>query len=270
VALTEGCKKNNTSTPPVPTTKCLIKTEATTLSGNEKSFEYSFDDNGNPSLVKVFNRFGNLDKTYEIGSNTVKINYTVGNKAAFTLIKYLDNDIFDDKLPARADVSISDGDTTKVNYYSYFFFYNTKNQLIKVGEQTNFVIGDWEYDVNIYYNDQGNVKGLQYVYTTGPNQALPPTTVSAYDDKPTPFAGMKGWPFLMVNFAWDNYDPEPLLTALSKNNPLNYSTGTGANLFTRTMAYEYNNDGFPTLRKNTNKNVNGEYTFLQTFSYNCK
>jgi hypothetical protein len=173
-------------------------------------------------------------------------------------------------LPTKAFVSWDDGDTLRVNYYTYFFFYNNSNQLIKVGKQTDYVVGDWEYDLNIYYNDQGNVTALQYEWTTGPNQVIPPVTVKAYDNKPTPYAAVKGMPFLLINYSWDNYDPEPILTALSKNNPLDYSLGTGTNLFTREMVYTYNNDGFPTERKNTNKNTNGEYTFLQSFSYNCK
>ena len=167
-------------------------------------------------------------------------------------------------------VSVDDGDTLRVHYYTYFFFYDNKDRLMTIGEQTDYILGDWEYDLHIYYNDQDNVTAIQYEWTTGPNQVIPPITVSAYDDKPTPYAGIKQWPFLNINFAWDNYDPEPVFTALSKNNPLDYSMGSGADLFTRKMVYTYNDDGFPIERKNTNKNVNGEYTFLQTFSYDCK
>lgn len=170
-----------------------------------------------------------------------------------------------------ASVSIDDGDTLRVNYYTYFFFYNAKGQLIKVGEQTDYIVGDDEYDLNIYYNEQGNVSALQYEWTTGPRQVIPAITVTAYDDKPTPYAAIKAMPFLMIDYSWNNYDPEPILTALSKNNPLDYDLGrTGPDIFTRKMVYTYNPEGFPTERKNTNKNVNGEYTFLQTFSYTCK
>jgi len=265
-----GCKKSSTSNPVVQAAKCLIQTETTALVSNEKNFAYSFDAKGNLSKVNVHNRFGTLERSIEIGPNTVKINYTVNGKPAFTLINYADDDLFDDKPPVKADVTMNNGDTTLVNYYTYSFFYNTKNQLEKVSEQTINIVGDWEYDLSIYYNDQGNVQALQYKNTSGPNQVIPPVSVTAYDDKPTPYAGIRSWPFLMINFAWNNYDPEPLLTALSKNNPLNYSTGTGASLFTRAMAYTYNSDGFATERKNTNKNASGEYTFLQTFSYDCK
>ncbi len=269
-----SCKKNTTVTaitPPTPQAKCVIKTETTGLSGNEKNFEYQFGDKGKLTKVKVLHPTGALLTTYDIGSNTVTTNSTsrYSGKPTFASTRYETSDITTG-MPARAFVSINDGDTTRVNYYTYFFFYNDKDLLIKVGEQTDYVIGDQEYDLNIFYNEKGNVTGLQYEWTTGPRDVIPPVTVTAYDDNPTPFAGVKGWPFFMINFAWDNYDPEPILTALSKNNPLDFSVGTGTNLFTRTMVYQYNSDGFPTERKNTNKNENGEYTFLQTFSHTCK
>ncbi len=263
-----SCKKTTAPTPVTTQAKCAIKTETTGLSGNEKGFEYQFDDKGKLHLVKVLYPNGALKSTYEIGSNTITQNYTYNGKPAFSSTRYETSDITTG-MPARAFVSINDGDTTKVNYYTYFFFYNNKNQLIKVGEQTDYVIGDREYDINIFYNDKGNVTGLQYIWTTGPNEVIPPITVTAYDDKSTPYAAVNGWPFFLINYNWDNYDPEPLITALSKNNPLNYSFGSGANLFTREMVYKYNADGFPTERKNTNKNTNGQYTFLQTFTYNC-
>jgi hypothetical protein len=265
-----GCDKG-TSAPPNPATsaKCTIKSEYTGLSGNERSFIYDYDANGNPSKVNVLYPNGSTAYTYEIGSNSIVIKGSYLGKPTRNITRYNVSDITLE-LPSRADVSVDDGDTLRVNYYSYFFFYNSKKQLIKVGEQTNYVIGDNEYDLNIFYNAQGNVTALQYEWTTGPNQVIPPVTVNAYDDKPTPYSALKAMPFLLINYSWNNYDPEPILTALSKNNPLDYSLGTGVNLWKREMVYQYNPDGFPTVRKNTNKNVNGEYTFLQTFSYNCK
>jgi hypothetical protein len=74
----------------------------------------------------------------------------------------------------------------------------------------------------------------------------------------------------MNNYGWDNYDSAPILTALSTNNPLDYTLGSGINTFSRKMSYNYNNEGFPVECSNTNKNTNGEYTFIQTFSYTCK
>lgn len=265
-----SCKKNNTGTAPSPAeAKCAVKTETTGLAGNQKSFEYEFDAAGNPTLVKVLNPNGSTAATYEIGSQTVVRKSTFGGNTLQLITKYNVSDITRE-LPSLASVSIDDGDTLRVNYYTYYFFYNSKKQLVKVGEQTSTVIGDTEYDLNIYYNAQGNVSALQYEWTTGPNQVIAPITVTAYDDKPTPYAGVRGMPFLLINYQWDNYDPEPVLTALSKNNPLDYTTGSGASIFKREMVYQYNAEGFPIERKNTNRNANGEYTFYQTFTYTCK
>lgn len=264
-----GCKKSSPGTIVANKAKCTIIGETTALSGNQKSFEYLYDGTGNPTLVKVFRPNGSVESTHETGSTTSTFSSTGSGKLKRRIISYLASDIFS-QLPTKAFVSIDDGDILKVNYYTYFFFYDNKGKLIKVGEQTDHVVGDREYDLNIFYNEQENVTGLQYEWTTGPRDIIPPVIVTAYDNKPNPYSAIKGWPFLLINFSWDNYDPEPILTALSKNNPLNYTIGAGTSLFTREMVYQYNNDGFPTERKNTNKNTNGAYTFLQTFSYNCK
>ena len=265
-----GCKKTTTGHPLTVQAKCIIKTETTALSGNEKSFEYKFDDKNQLISVKVLNKFGGPIGTYETGYSSVVYNAEYLNKPTRNIIEYENTDFFNNKFPAKAFVSVDDGDTLRVHYYTYFFFYDSKDRLITIGEQTDYVVGDWEYDLHIGYNDQDNVTSLQYEWTTGPNEINPPIIVTAYDNKPTPYAAIKGWPFLLINFAWNNYDPEPIFTALSKNNPLNYTFGSGANLFERKMEYTYNDNGFPTERKNTNKNTNGEYTFLQTFSYDCK
>jgi hypothetical protein len=266
-----SCKKTPvTPTPPSGIqAKCVIKSETNSLAGNQKYIEYQFDDKGLLTSVNATTPLGSPLVNYKISDNVIVASFEYLGKTNFTSTKYEVSDIYNE-LPSRASVSIKDGDTVRVNYYSYFFFYNSKKQLVKVGEQTNNVIGDWEYDLNIYYNEQGNVSGLQYQWTTGPNQVVPPTIVTAYDDKPNPYAAVKGWPYFLMNFSWNNYDPAPIIIALSKNNPLNYTTGSGTSLFKRTMSYQYNEKGFPTERKNTNKNANGEYTFLETFTYNCK
>ncbi len=262
-----ACKKNAAPvTPTIPLAKCIIKLEATTLAGNEKTWQYEFDATGKPTVIKVLRPNGSEEGSHQIGTNSTRYDFgTVGN---YRILKYEVSDMFRE-LPAKAFVSPNINGILSVNYYTYFFFYNASKQLIKVGQQTDFVIGDAEYDLNISYNAQGNVSALQYVWTTGPNQVIAPITVTAYDDKPTPYAGVKSWEYLLVNFNWDNFDPEPIITALSNNNPLNYSKGSGTDLFTREMVYTYNNDGFPTERKNTNRNANGIYTFVQTFTYNC-
>jgi hypothetical protein len=70
---------------------------------------------------------------------------------------------------------------------------------------------------DIHYNAEDNVTSLEY---TTPSLPSPHATITAanYDSKPNPYASIPFWKFMM-NAAWDNYDPQPVLTALSKNNP---------------------------------------------------
>jgi hypothetical protein len=273
MGLLNSCKKDSTAAvpPPLSVANCVLKSEATSLVGNEKTFEYQYDQNGNPKEVKIYNRFGGLISTCRVGSNTVTWNNNPQTEGwdRETNTVYQTSDIFTG-FPAKASVSFREDLITQVNVWTYFFFYDAKGRLITVGEQTDNVPGDWEYDLNISYDKNDNVTSLQYVWTTGPREPIPPITVKKYDDKPTPYAGVKGWQFLNVNFAWNNYDPEPLITALSKNNPLDYTMGAGADKWERNMVYTYNEAGFPIERKNTNKHEGGEYTFLQTFAYDCQ
>jgi hypothetical protein len=66
---------------------------------------------------------------------------------------------------------------------------------VKIGEQTDYVINDYEYDVSILYNDKNNVTQLLYERTTGPRDPIPPITVTAYDDNPSPYTAVKSWNF---------------------------------------------------------------------------
>ncbi len=269
-----GCKKNAPNQMPGTVgAKCLLTSETDLLTGNEKKFDYQYDDKGLlTSVTATTLQYSAPLGTYATAGSGVTYSYptNVPGKTGkiITIYDQSATNVYNE-LPTKASVSITIDDTLKTNYYTYFFFYNDKKQLVKVGEQTDYIVGDWEYDLNISYNDQGNVSQLAYEWTTGPRD-ITIYTVTAYDDKPTPYAGVKGWPFFTINFAWNNYDPEPIITALSKNNPLNYSTGSGSTLFTREMSYTYNSNGFPIERDNTNKNINGTYTFSQNFAYNCK
>jgi YD repeat-containing protein len=266
VCLQIGCDKDDSSSPNVPINdQCVIKTEATSLVGNEASWNYEFDADGRPATITKFNRYGQVESTLKVSKDRVIV--TRGTNIIETVY---DTDIFKD-LPSQSQVSITLDGVTHPDYWTYFFSYDDKKRLIKVNEHTEDLTNDWEWELEITYNDRNNVTQLSYQWTSGSADINPPTTISSYDDKPTPYASMgPQWKFLLSSFAWDNYDPEPVITALSANNPLDYTLGTGGNTFKRTMTYTYNEQGFPVERRNTNKNTNGEYTFIQTFSYDCK
>jgi hypothetical protein len=264
--IVSGC--NKPTIPAAPgAAACQLKTESTTLSGNNATYEYSYDAKGKITTIKKFaSGVHALLDSMIIGDKTIVHYYK--SSSGFDMIQTTEyNQSFVDGMPTEAHVALQEGAVTHTNVYHYFFFYDSKNRLSKVGEQTDLVIGDWEYDLSIGYDDKDNVTSLSYAWTTGPNTI---TTIasSGYDDKPTPFAGIKNWYFFM-HAGWDNYDPEPLFTALSKHNPLGYTMPDG---FKRSITYTYNDKGFPIVRANTNTNAAGTstYSFQETYNYQCK
>lgn len=264
-----GCKKGGGSGTPGPgpgTATCAPAGETTTLIGNEASWQYQYDSKGNIAKIIKLNKYGQQEIVTEVFSDKI-IRTTSG---AIIRTNYNAN-IFE-ALPSQAQVSLTiNGGAEQTNYYTYSFSYDSKKRLSKIVEHTASVPNDKEWELIITYNDKDNVTKLQYGWTTHPTEPVTAISVVAYDDKPNPYAAVKYYKFLMNNYAWDNYDPEPVLTALSSNNPLDYTLNAGNPLqFKRTMTYTYNEHGFPTERVNTNKNSSGEATFKQTFSYNCK
>lgn len=268
VILIAGCKKNGGSNPPPnpPNTACTPAGETTSLIGNEASWLYQYDNKGLVTRIIKLNRYGQQEYGIEVQPDRV-VRTTGGN-----IVKTVYNTNIYETLPTQAQVSITlSGGAEQPNYYTYNFSYDSKNRLSRIVEHTAGVLNDREWDLVITYNDKNNVTKLQYGWTTHPNEPIAPITVAAYDDKPSPYAAVKYWKFIQSNFAWNNYDPEPVLTALSSNNPLDYTMNEGdPQQFKRTMTYTYNEHGFPNERVNTNKSVNGVSTFKQTFSYNCK
>jgi hypothetical protein len=260
-----GCKKDTVNPITPASIECILTNEVSNSNGSNFPLLYEYDANGNPLKITRYRPNGSPESTIDLYYNSTVFTGSSSStgKPVVTNVKY-DADLFLEKLPYKAEVSITIDGITQVNYQQYFFFYDSKNRLTKVGQQTIF-IGDNEWDLNIYYNDKDNVTGLQYEWTTGPNVVLEPITVVAYDNNPTPYASISMYKFL-GNFGWESSDPEPILTALSKNNPLDYTFGT----FKRKMSYLYNDQGFPTQRVNTNTNSTGDYTFTQTFTYNCR
>ena len=260
-----GCKKTITPTIPIGTAACKPTIASTNLAANHNQFEYTYDNSGKIAVIKYFigGSYHVLEDSTLVGDNTI-VSYH--KEWPYTIGTVVYNRSIWDGMPTEAIVSRTEGLITQTDVFHYFFFYDSKNRLVKVGEQTDHVIGDWEYDLSIFYNDHDNVTELSYEWTTGP-RTITTITALGYDDKPTPYAWFKKWYFLM-HAAWNNYDPEPILTALSKNNPLGYEYANNK----RTMTYVYGNKGFPTSRINTNTVIGtpGSYTFRENYDYQCK
>ena len=266
LSIHSGCNKPNSGGTSGSSGACKPIVEATNLVGNAATIVYSYSPDGNiKNIVKhVPGGFGALLDSAAIFYDHVE-RYSPGRISGTYNIT---NTVFDanifTNLPTKSNVSITLDGVEQRNYYSFFYFYDTKNRLIKVGYQTNTVIGDQEYDLNIAYDNNNNVASLTYVTTTGPASTLT-ITAAGYDNKPNPYSSLKNYPFYM-NRGWTNYDPEPIFNALSKNNLMGY-TYSG---ITRTTEFTYNSNGFPTLRRSTNTNISGTAVIDETYSYECK
>lgn len=247
--------------PPVAA-KCRVTAETTNLPGNFVRTVYTYNTVHKTALAEFFYSngvsLGSKTISYvtdELVSETNHTNYN-GNKV--TIKYHYPNGR---SLPDKAERYFDGGNNFSLGGYD--FHYDAKDKLVKVVQGTPQP-NDWEYTLHITYNNNDNVVKLEYEVTTGPRTTTV-ITVDAYDDKPNIYSGDKNRKFIM-NALWDNYDPEPILTALSKNNPLDYTHNGN---FKRKMEYTYNDKGFPLTRTNTNTNSSGTVTYVDTFEYEC-
>lgn len=258
-----SCKKTDTKVNPPGQVACSVTNVSSTFAGNNSSSVYEYSTDG--KLIVIKNYAGNsLALSTTLGEFSTEVKYT--SSSGFSMIQtvvYEGGSIFAGQLPLKASVALQEGMITRTDVLTYYFYYDNKNRLNKVSEETKNVVGDWEYDLFIEYNDQDNVISIKNIWRTGPNTSST-IAVSGYDDKPSPFSGLRTWKYLV---SWDNSDPTALFAQLSKNNPLGFIEGD----WTREMTYTYNEHGYPLIRSNIqkNKNTEGTATWVETFGYNC-
>jgi hypothetical protein len=265
-SLISACKKKTSAPVTGPNaSNCKPITESTQLSGNAAVYQYTYSTDGNlSSIVKRTPAPASvlLDSFAVFYEHTV--HYAPGRIAGtFNMRSTAYNANIFTGLPTQADVSITLDGIEQHNYYTYLFSYDAKSRLNKVSEHTINVPNDYEYDLNIIYNDSDNVTLLSYQYTTGPN-VITNIPASGYDTKKNPYSAIKNWP-LFMHADWANYDPEPVFDALSKNNLTGYVGGG----ITRTITYQYNTKGFPVARANTNTNISGSASFNELYDFLC-
>ena len=230
--------------------------------GNYKLWNYSYAADGKLDTILLYNQFNTLQNYTAVTSMG-----TIDKLNAYTMEYNADMSVADAQ-PTNGVVTFTLDGKTQSGIYSYDFVYDGKNRLSQVGQNTSYV-GDVEYTLDITYNDQDNVTMLQYSRSDG--ATLLPITVSAYDSHPSPYSGIINYKFLMHNYAWDNYDPAPVLAALSKNNPLDYTFNNGATAWVRSMSYVYNEQGLPTQCTSvTTVDGGNPSTIIQTWAYECK
>jgi hypothetical protein len=130
--------------------------------------------------------------------------------------------------------------------------------------------------MDIYYNDESNVVRMVIEPLTG-TRGTTTITVSAYDTNPNPYSNIPYWKFARPDYWINAYDEESLLTALSRNNPMDFTLnatyiGSPTYIFSRVMTYAYNDKGLPVSRASV-QNQTGQAdpsTYTETFEYTCK
>jgi YD repeat-containing protein len=256
-----GCGKDSATSTPIPAGTCRLLSESTNLSGNAAGYTYNYSADGNLSSIRRSFR-GIPDSTAVFYDHVVIYAPSTLNSSYNSLAIAYNANIFTGS-PTTADVSLTIDGVENRHYYAYVFAYDAKNRLIKITEQTPTVPGDYEYILEVSYNDKDNVTALTYKSSNGPNtQTVIPA--DGYDDKPSPYSGIKNWAFIMRS-GWNGSDPEPIFTALSKNNLLGYTIPG----WKRTISYTYDDKGNPITRTSTNSNLSGTYTFEENYGFQC-
>ena len=269
ILLFAGCKKNTTPATPANDAACKPTSMVTTvLMGTPETYNYTYDAEGKLSGIKKFpTAFPYAIKDSTVVSDLGKTSYT--HYSAYPVETYTHWGSYYNQLPPDATISFTEQGVTTRDAYNFKFTYDAKNRLTRIIETTPNITGDYEYDLGFSYDNNDNVSVISQIYWTGP--IAPPYLIypTGYDDKPTPYAGVKNWYLIMLRglIPYDMNDPQTILTGLSKNNPLGYTSSSNNN---KTIAYTYNDKGFPLKRKNTQINPNGStYYFEETYTYQC-
>ena len=126
-----SCKKGGAAGPPGPPpvpSKCVLTEETTSLVGNEASWKYEYDGQGNPVRVTKTNRYGLTESVTEIGYSSTAVNRDKTTVKTDYERNGSQGDIYNG-LPTLAYVSLFTNGNEQHHYYTYFFFYDDKQRL---------------------------------------------------------------------------------------------------------------------------------------------
>jgi len=250
-------KKNNNTTTPIGQVQCQLKMISNANGLSTNTYEYSTDG----KLISITNYSGNsINVSSTLSETSMVSNYT--SSAGFPMVQTIvfeGGGLFNGYLPAKASMAQQEGTITHTQVRNFLFYYDSKDRIGRVSEETPNVKGDWEWDLSISYDDHDNVTSLKYEWNTGPT--IPAT---GYDDKPSPYSGLRTWKYLAD---WD-YDVLSIFAQLSKNNPLGFIQGD----WTRKITYGYNENGYPISRisKQFIKGKVDTARWVENFNYVCK
>lgn len=247
-----------------PGATCRVVRESTTFAGQKVYWEYEYGDNGLPTLITSFTG-GGPSVVAEVGDLEV-----VKTNVANDVVVATEYDaVLSSYLPTFGAVSVTIDDVTTVNWRIYAYEYDDKGRIASVIEGSPYVANDWEWTMDVTYDDRDNVTELYSYFTTGPD-TFTSFTVSAYDDHPTPYASMRGpWRFIQGTFSYDTPEIVPLITSMSANNPLDYTVSGVYGVSTSSaISYTYDATGFPATSHHELYGFK-DSQYDQTYSYEC-
>jgi hypothetical protein len=265
-----SCKDDDNANPAPPiAAACVIQSETTTSPGDISSLEYEFDEAGYLSRINRFDKFRNNTNVFETFALHV-VSTKIDKFHPTSVATSYDADYLISS-PFHGNVSITMDGVTTTDWNTYLFTYDTQGRLKVVSEQTPNIPNDYEWELTITYDKNDNVTSLRYDLTTGPREDVVVIEVQGYDDKPTPYAAISGWKYMINHASWNYSDPTRLIVSLSKNNPLKLQRIVkGVLKEENTMEYLYNDKGFPTQCSVALKTDIGQSSWVNTFTYQCK
>ena len=267
VALTMTACQKEEGEPVTPSfSVCRILSESSDRPADVNTLTYQYDNAGLLTSIIKRNAANAEIHTVTFGNDFVLRTDTDGDWLRYTYNGSIAPPLI--ASPSAGDLNIHGAGGAEADYMEFKFTYDGNKRLTKIVQTSPNYAGDYEWDMFVTYNGQGNVSELLFVVTSGPPVA-PRVTITGYDNNATPYRNIINYRFLMNKFHWNNPDVEPLITALSQNNPTAYTIDTGLGETKRTMTYTYNEDRYPTARTVTEVSGSNTTTFTQQFTYSC-
>lgn len=260
-----SCKKSNNPLSPTPQNSCRLIKETTSLTGNEATLEYTYDNAGNLLKRRRINVYGQVRDSLVVNTSQVTIYHADGATVRTDYLGYSGNEPVNlaATLPGRGRVyvKLAGPGAVATLYCDYIFSYDAKNRLKQV-DMDYAAAGAYDFILRIDYDDKDNVTHLNYERTTGPRDPIPTYVCTRYDDKSSPASIHKNWAFF-VGQTW-NY-PETIFADLSKHNPYAYAYA----LDNIAKTYQYNDKGIAITETNNVTTNTRQYTYVRTFTYSC-